>query len=358
MLRTVASMVTRSNVSPGDGANSRLRRHCGVGSWRDLAVRCTVPALVVRDALRRGLLVLVAAFHCMLFSLNFAADDANAQELEPRAYSAAPTGTNFIVASYSRLAGQVLTDPSLPVTDIRAAINAYGVGYVRVFDVSGRSASLGFAVPFASSDVSGKVFDAPNQVHRAGFGDVRFRFAIGLLGGAALTTEEFARRSPQTIVGASLTVVAPTGQYQASRLINVGANRWAFKPELGISQPFGNWFAEATAGVWVFTDNTEFFRNARRSQAPLPVLQLHGGYTFRPGLWLAGDIGFYSGGATTVNGVANDDRENNIRYGLTLSMPITRSWSAKLAASNGLIVRAGGNYKAISLTVQYRWFDR
>jgi hypothetical protein len=309
---------------------------------------CTRKRSVSDDTARGMLLSLV---------LLLSASGAKAQELEPRAYSTAPTGTNFLLANYTRLTGQVLTDPSLPVTDIHAAINAYGLGYVRVLDLAGRSASIGLIVPGASGDVSGKVFDAPNQVHRAGLGDVRFRFAVDLLGGPALTLEEFARHVPQTIVGASLTVVAPTGQYQPGRLINVGTNRWAFKPEFGISQPLGSWFAEVALGVWLFTDNTEFLGSARRSQAPMPVLQLHGGYNFRPGLWLAGDVGYYAGGATTVNGVANDDRQNNIRYGVTLSIPITRSWSAKLAASKGLIVRAGGDYKAISLTVQYRWFD-
>jgi hypothetical protein len=266
-------------------------------------------------------------------------------------------GTNFVAATYTHFGGQVLTDPSLPVTDIHAAINAFGIGYVRVFELAGRSASFGLLVPFVRGDVAGKVFDAPNQVHRAGFGDLRFRFAIDLLGGPALSPEEFARRAPSTIIGASLTAIAPSGQYEPAHLINVGTNRWAFKPELGVSQPIGDWFAEATLGVWLFTDNTAFLGNGRRSQAPLPVLQLHGGYTFRPGLWLAVDAGFYTGGTTTVNGVTNNDRENNIRYGVTLSVPITRNWSAKLAASTGLIVRAGGNYKAISLAIQYRWFD-
>jgi hypothetical protein len=307
-------------------------------------------------ARKRG--AFVVAFRPLLLVYVLALHDADAQELEPRAYSAAPAGTNFLVANYSRLDGQVLTDPSLPVTDIHAVINAFALGYVRVIDLGGRSASLGLVAPFASGNVSGKVFDAPNQVYRAGLGDMRFRFAIDLLGGPALTPEEFARSAPQTIVGASLTVVAPTGQYVPARLINIGANRWAFKPEFGISQPIGNWFAEMALGVWLFTDNTAFLGNAHRSQAPMPVLQLHGGYTFRPGLWLAGDVGFYSGGVTTVNGVANDDRQNNIRYGVTLSVPITRNWSAKLALSKGLVVRAGGDYKAISLAVQYRWLDR
>lgn len=283
---------------------------------------------------------------------------APAQELEPRAYSPAPIGTNFIGLSYTRLGGQVLTDPSLPITDVKASINSLTLGYVRVFDLAGRAASVGLLAPFVSGNVSGNVFDAPNQVHRAGLGDMRFRFSIDLFGGPALTADEFRRREPRTIVGASLTMIAPTGQYEPNHLINVGSNRWAFKLETGVSQPLGNWFAEVSTGVWLFTANDQFLGNRRRSQAPLAVLQLHGGYLFRPGLWIAADVGLYAGGTTAVNGVANDDRQNNSRYGLTLSVPFTRNWSAKLAVSNGLAVRAGGNYKAISLTLQYLWLDR
>nr|WP_233839290.1 transporter [Paraburkholderia sp. ZP32-5] len=282
----------------------------------------------------------------------------SAQELEPRAYSPAPVGTNFIGLTYTRLSGQVLVDPSIPITDVQAQINSASIGYVHVFNLAGHGASFGLLAPFVSGDISGKVFDAPNQVHRAGIGDARFRLSVNLLGGPALTPEEFAHRTPGTIVGMSLTVVAPTGQYEPAHLVNIGTHRWAFKPEFGISQPFGNWFAEVMTGVWLFTDNTSFLGNRRRAQAPLAELQLHGGYTFRPGLWLAADVGFSSGGATSVNGVTGDDRQNNARYGLTLSVPITRDWSAKLAVSNGFVVRAGGNYKAISLTLQYRWFNR
>ncbi len=279
------------------------------------------------------------------------------QELEPRAYSPAPVGTNFIGLTYAWLGGQVLVDPSLPISDVHARINSASIGYVHVFNLAGHAASVGLLAPFISGSISGNVFDAPNQVHRAGLGDLRLRLSVDLLGGPALTPEEFAGRTPDTVVGTSLTIIAPTGQYEPAHLVNLGSNRWAFKPEVGVSQPLGNWFAEATAGVWFFTDNTSFLGNRRRSQAPLGVLQLHGGYTFRPGLWLAADAGFYTGGATSVNGAINDDAQKNARYGLTLSLPIRRDWSAKLAVSNGFMVRAGGNYKSVSLTLQYRWFN-
>lgn len=283
---------------------------------------------------------------------------ASAQELEPRTYSASPVGTNFIFANYTYLTGDVLTDPSLPITNVQARLNFAQLGYVRAFGLAGHTASVGLVVPYARGNISGNVFDAPNEVHRAGLGDVRLRFAFNLIGAPALDPQEFARREPTTSVGASLTVVAPTGQYVPSHLINVGANRWLFKPEIGISQPIGHWFAETSAGVWFFSDNNNFFGGKRRSQEPLVVLQLHAGYNFRPGLWVAGDVGYYAGGRTKLNGVPNEDRQVNSRFGLTVSVPIAAGWSAKLALSKGLITRAGGDFNAVSLTLQYRWFDR
>ena len=94
-------------------------------------------------------------------------------------------------------------------------------------------------------------------------------------------------------------MLAPTGQYDPQRLVNISSNRWAFRPEIGPSQPFGSWFAETSAGVWLFTDNNNFFGGHVRSQAPIEEIQIHGGYTFRPGLWLAADATYYTSGETS-----------------------------------------------------------
>lgn len=283
---------------------------------------------------------------------------ASAQELEPRSYSSSPVGTNFVDVGYTRLTGDVLTDPSLPVSNVQAEINTTALSYVRTFGVAGHAASLAIGLPCVSGDLTGNVIDAPTEIHREGMGDLRMRFGFNFIGHSALSPEEFARRTPTTSVGVSLTVSAPTGQYVPSQLVNVGTNRWSFKPEIGISQPLGNWFVEGAAGAFFFTDNNNYFGGNRRSQAPLATVQLHGGYTFRPGLWMAADIGYAAGGRTSVNGVASQNRQANMRYGLTLSAPVALGWSAKLALSNGLVTRVGGDYKAISLALQYRWFDR
>jgi hypothetical protein len=282
---------------------------------------------------------------------------ASAQELEPRAYSTAPVGTNFVLATYTGLNGKVLLDPSVPITDVQARIHVYALGYARWFDLAGRSANFGILVPYLSGDLTGKVFDAPAAVHRAGMGDLRLRAAVNLFGHPALTPAEFARQPDALSAGASLSVVVPTGQYESSRLINVGSNRWAFKPEAGLSKPLGKWFSEASAGVWLFTENHDFFGGQRRSQDPLAVFQLHGGYNFRPGLWLAADWAHYSGGRTTVNGAVKDDKQRNSRVGMTLSVPWGNGWSGKVTWSKGAATTIGGDYTIVSLALQYRWFS-
>lgn len=282
---------------------------------------------------------------------------AAAQELEPRAYSSAPIGTNFVLGGYTHLGGHVLLDPSLPVENVDASIDLYTLGYARFFSLAGRSASFAVVLPYVEADLRGEVFDAPAEVHRAGWGDLRLRGAINLFGHPALEPAEFARTPEALSAGASLSVVAPTGQYESFRFVNIGTNRWAFKPELGVSWPIGHWFAEVAAGVWFFTDNDDYRGGQRRSQDPIYVYQLHVGYNFRPGLWLAADYGHYTGGRTAVNGVENDDAQRNSRVGLVLSLPVAAGWSGKVGWSKGTVVRAAGDYRILSLALQYRWFD-
>jgi hypothetical protein len=291
-------------------------------------------------------------------TLALAAAAAHAQDMEPRAYSASPVGTNFLLGGYAYSKGGVATDPSIPIENLRAKVNTAIAGYARTFDLAGRAASAAVLLPYAWGTFTGDVQDENREVTRSGIGDMRFRLTANLLGGPALTPEEFARREPTTTLGASLSVVAPTGAYNPEHLINIGTNRWAIKPEIGVSQPLGNWFADAAAGVWFYTDNTQFFGGNVRSQAPLWSFQAHGGYNFQPGLWLAADFTYYTGGESSINGTAKDDALASSRYGLTLSIPLADSLSMKLTWSNGLTSRGGADFETFGLILQYRWFDR
>jgi len=278
--------------------------------------------------------------------------------MEPRAYSASPIDGNFLLASYLRTTGAVSLDPSLPIANVRASINTGLVAYVRTFDLFGDTASAALAIPYFQADVSGDVFESSKQVSRSGLGDIRLRLTDNFIGNPAMTPAEFAQRRPTTTVGASVTVTAPTGDYNPQHLVNISSHRWAFRPEVGASQPLGNWFIDGAAGVWLFTDNGNFFGGHVRGEEPLWSIQAHGGYNFRPGLWLALDATHYFGGDTILDGVNKRDFQTGTRYGVTLSIPIANGFSAKLAYATWLTAHNSGGSETFLFTLQYRWFDR
>jgi hypothetical protein len=280
-----------------------------------------------------------------------------AQELEPRAYSPNPVGVNFLVQSFARSTGEVLFDPSLAVSDVEARLNASIVAYGHTFGVLDHAASASLAVPYVWGNISGNVGDSRREIRRSGLADAQLRVAVNLIGGPALTPAEFARRIPQTSVGVSLTIVPPVGQYDSTKLINIGSNRWAFRPQIGVSYPTGRWYLEGYAGVWLFTDNTEYYGGVRREQDAIETLQGHVSYTIRPRLWLAFDATSYTGGRTTVNDRRNADRQSNSRVGLTFSLPAGARQSVKFSWSKGATTRIGGDFTTFGAAWQYTWFD-
>jgi len=281
-----------------------------------------------------------------------------AQQLEPRAYSPAPVGANFFGVGYANSSGDVVFDPSLPFTDVSANVNAIAPFYGHTFGLGGRLASIGGALPYAGGTVEGNVGEMFRQAKRSGLGDVALRVKGNIVGTPAMSPREFAARKQGTIFGTSLAITAPTGEYDSSKLINIGTNRWAFKPELGFSQPLGRWWLDVYAGVWFFTTNRDFYGGQTRAQDPLVVLQGHVSYTFRPQLWLALDGTWYAGGSTTINGVANADRQENSRVGFTLAIPVSQTHSLKFGYAKGASTRVGSKLDTISVAWQLLWFDR
>jgi hypothetical protein len=275
--------------------------------------------------------------------------------MEPRAYANSPIGLNFLIAGYGYLWGDVLVDPSLPVKDVDAKVHAAVVTYARVLDFWGQSGTLALGVPYAWLSANGEVEGQPRSVDRSGLGDITLRVAVNLYGAPALSLEEFRDYRQDTIVGVSLLVTAPAGEYDSERLINIGTNRWSFKPEAGISKALGRWTLEAAAGVTFFTDNDEFLGDKVREQDPLHSLQGHLIYTFNPRLWAALDATYYTGGRTSVNGARNDDRQENSRWGATLARTLDKNNSIKLYFSSGVTARTGTDFHGLGMAWQYRW---
>jgi hypothetical protein len=308
-----------------------------------------------KGALRRGHRCRLAAIcgcgALIVASLSIAA----AQDLEPRAYSASPVGTNFLIWAYAHSTGDLIFDPTIPAEDARGRINAATLGYFRSINLLGRSANITFLVPYGWGTASGVLAGEPAQIYRSGLADARFRLAVNIRGAPAMSADNFTRSRAKTAVGLSFITVAPTGQYDAAKLINLGNNRWGFKPELGVSRHIGRrWVLDAYAGVWWFTSNRSY-RGTVREQAPMASTQLHISYNIRPRLWLALDANFYAGGQTTVGGSRNNDRQSNSRIGFTVACPLTRSQSFKLSYSAGAHVKIGGDFHTFAAAWQYMW---
>lgn len=294
----------------------------------------------------------------LLAPLLLLAAGAAAQELDPRAYTPVPTGGNLFISALTYQKGEVLLDPSLPVTDVSAKVGIGVLGYARTFGFLGRYANVGFGIPYARASIEGNILGEPAKITRSGLGDARVKLAVNLLGAPALGPAEFVKRKPATVLGASLSVSTPTGQYSSEKIVNLGANRWAFKPEVGVSHPVGRWLIDAYAGVWLFTANDDYFGGTKRTQDPLVTFQAHVSYTVRPGLWVAADATFYSGGRSYVRDVGKEDLQSNSRIGLTASLPVAKGHSVKLSVATGASTRIGQDFDTVGLAYQYIWLDK
>jgi len=304
--------------------------------------------------MRRGRASAILAFFVFLI---WSACIASAQDLEPRAYAASPVGLSFLAVIAGHSSGGVLVDPSLPVEDAKATVNSLAVGVGTTFGLFGRTALAVAALPLAWADASGRVGETTGQVSREGLADPRIKLSVNLVGGQALSAREFAKAQRRTILGVSLTAIPPLGQYDRTKLINLGANRWAFKPEIGISRLIRTkWTLDGYAGVWLPMANDEFYPgSSHRTQRPIVGLQAHVSYTARPRLWIAGDGTWYSGGRTTVDGIEKNDLQRNSRLGAAVSLPLPRQQSLKISGSIGATTRAGADFRTIAVAWQMSW---
>jgi hypothetical protein len=280
-----------------------------------------------------------------------------AQDLEPRAYANAPVGMNFILTGYQHSEGALLFDPSLPVTDANAKVDMGIFGYVRTLDVADKSAKAGVILPYALLSADGYVANDYRSREVDGLADPVFYFSMNLQGAPALSVQEFKSYKQNTIVGFTLKLSAPLGQYDENKLLNIGTNRWSLKPEIGLSKAFGRWRLEGAAGVTFFTDNDDFDNGSTREQDPIYAVQAHIVHSFANHIWASVGATYFTGGKTTIDGIEKNDQLENWRTGFTLSLPVNRNHSMKVFGNSGVSTRTGTDYDSLGVAWQYRWVE-
>jgi len=293
----------------------------------------------------------------LAIALLLPAAGAMAQSMEPRAYSNLPIGLNIALVGYVYSRGELAFDNAVPLDNGESRVHAMPLGYVRSLDILGKAGSIGVAVPLVH--LTATATSDGNEVGRnvTGLGDPALRLAWNFYGAPALSAKEFSSYRQDLIVGTSLTVTAPFGQYDADRLVNIGTNRWSFKPELGMSQALGPWTVELAGGVTFYTRNDDYFGGNSRSQEPVYSTQLHVTRQLGRGAWAAVSGTYYAGGRSSINGVEKDDRIAASRFAATLALPVDRQNSIKLVAASGVYATTGTDYNSLGAFWQHLWGD-
>lgn len=288
------------------------------------------------------------------------AASCQAQELVPRRWSHLPIGVNFAGGGYAYTKADISFDPVLLIEDAELDLHTYPFKYIRTFEFVGKSARVDVLQSYQDARWGGLLDGVPTIVERSGWSDTGLRFAVNVLGAPPLSGAEFkkyrAETDCETIVGMGLVVQFPTGHYLEDKLLNLGSNRYTFRPQVGVTHTEGKWSTEATLSSWIYTDNDEFFDGNYLEQKPFYTVQGHVDYTFRPGLWAGGGVGYGLGGESAVNGISKDDLRQNLVWGFSFGFPITPKWGVKIAyIGHRTLTSVGANSDNLVLATSVLW---
>ena len=280
-----------------------------------------------------------------------------AQTLEPKLYANVPVGVNILFMGYGHTQGAIPENQSLGLENPNLKINSVLLAYARSFDILDHNAKFDLILPTSSLSGTGQQYGIDVSRDVNGLGDTKARLTFNLLGAPSLSLQEFASYQQDIIVGVSIQATIPTGQYDSSKLINIGTNRWSIKPAIGISKRVSDYTFEFAADAEFYSTNDDFYGGIKRKQDPVYSTQVHALYTFRRGMWLAVGANYYWGGEYINDGVGSNKELKNSRIGATFAMPINKKNSIKIYGSYGINTQYGTDFDAIAIAWQYSWAD-
>jgi hypothetical protein len=267
-----------------------------------------------------------ASKFCLCLFL-FALGQAHAQDLEPRRWTPLPPGLNVIGAGYVVSDGDVFFDPALQIENASVEADSVAVSYVHSFSLAGKLARFDLVVPWQHVRWDGLLSGQPASATRVGLADPTFRLSVILAGASPDPTAK-----SNTVVGAAIAVTAPLGEYQEDKLLNLGQNRYVFRPQIGVVHTRGQWSYELTGSGLFYTDNDEFFGGITREQDPLYAVQGHVIHSFKkPGYWAALSAGYGGNGQSIINGNRADDDKRLFLSALSIGMPLGNKQGLKFA---------------------------
>ena len=278
------------------------------------------------------------------------------QFTDPRTYTTGAVGVHSLEFDYAYARANASIDTSLVVGSGTLELNKADLSYTRNFGLLGQFAWINATVPYAS--LTGSVPEENISGSSTGLGDSSLELAGLLIGGKALSAAQLATSKRTTSFGVSLTVTVPTGEYDAEKVLNLGTHRWTFKPEIGVSCPFGpgqEWEVDGYINAYFYTDNTAFRGAEVLRQEPLPGVEAHISYTFSPSLWASLDTRYGFRGETFIDGLAQNNSQQNLIVGTEAHWSPNARNSLGLVLARAVVHRNAPNYTGVVVKYVYSW---
>ncbi|WP_045193708.1 transporter [Pseudomonas sp. 2(2015)] len=268
-----------------------------------------------------------------------------------------PKDLNMVFGYYNRIDSNTPIDTSLPVDGLSLDADLYILRYARSFDIAGRNSAIQLLQPYADVSASfdnARFFDGTK--HNGGMGDTQVVFVHNLFGGPALSMEEFTHWTPETFLTGAVWLTVPNGDYDKDRVINIGANRWVIKPEIAFGHPIGPTWLELNTWVSLYGDNDDYQGNSKLEQNPLYAVEGHYSYTFNRALWASLDATYSTGGETRVDGVGQDNKQENVLLGASMGFMLSPQFGGLIAYSDTVSERnKSPDVNTWTLRLQYAW---
>ena len=236
------------------------------------------------------------------------------------------------------------------------------VGYAHTFSLFDRSAMAAVILPMGR--ISGNVIAGGKTVNQqaSGFGDPMLEFDINLIGPRSQKNIPDAMRyEPGFSLDLLMDLALPIGEYDNTKQLNIGQNRWYGRVGAPITVQLGPWVPgrrttlEFLPAVWLFGDNTDYVGQTMKTD-PMYQLDAHLTRDFTEHAWGAIDASWYSGGQATINGVKGS-KLSNLGFGLTLGYTVNDNLNLTVGYKSTVNDNAPGDLSMDSfmVTLGYGW---
>jgi len=261
----------------------------------------------------------------LVFVLLFIHIASYGQDFGPHTFNLVAKNSTSINFYYLKSKDHITPSKDVVLDDEIIDVDAFSIPIVHTFPLAGNLSQVFLTTNFGKLDGFVDIDDNRTEVVDVfGLLDATAMFRVGLLNMPALDLEQFLKRELEFQLSGIICITLPIGQYDQSRRVNLGGNRWAFKIGTPMVIPLNknkkNIFQWGIVpSVTFFTNNTEPFTGDVKTQKPLFWLEQHLSYNFAKNFWASLNLDYQYGGEASVDGSSSGNVINTLGAGASMS---------------------------------------